>query len=176
LGVLGSGTVSHANDINDSGQVAGDSNLNGATHAFRSSPNGQPVTLTDLGTLGGSTSSAIGINALGVLVGDSSVTNSGFPHAFVYDTQMRDLNSLLVDGSGWVLIVAEGVNDVGQIVGFGMFDGQTHGFRLTPVPEPSALTLLGAAAIAGFAARKRKPAHLASAPHIRNSHAQGAHR
>lgn len=61
LGTLG-GSVSSASAINSSGQVAGSSKIAGdlQTHAFRSSPNGQPVVLTDLGSLGGN-SFGIGI-------------------------------------------------------------------------------------------------------------------
>jgi probable HAF family extracellular repeat protein len=45
---------------------------------------------------------------------------------------MLDLNNLIPSGSGWVLQVANGVNDGGQIVGNGTIGGQTHGFLLTP--------------------------------------------
>jgi probable HAF family extracellular repeat protein len=161
LGTLG-GTRSSGNAINDAGQVAGSSNHAGSNfdHAFRSSPNGQQVSLTDLGTLGGDTSAAFDINALGVLVGSSAlIPNGSDSHAFVYDTQMRDLNALLVNGLGWELTGANGINDAGQITGVGMFNGQLHAFRLTPttVPEPSALALLGVAAVAGFTARRKMP-------------------
>jgi hypothetical protein len=76
--------------------------------------------------------------------------------AFIYDTQMRDLNTLIPPGSGWFLSSATGINDAGQITGTGSFGGPTHAFLLTPVavPEPGSLLLLGAAA-AGWAWRAR---------------------
>ena len=40
---------------------------------------------------------------------------------------------------------ANAINDAGQIVGSGSIGGQTHAFLLTPVPEPSALTLQASA-------------------------------
>jgi probable HAF family extracellular repeat protein len=116
------------------------------------------VSLTDLGTLGGSFSVANDINALGILVGSSATGAGSDVHAFVYDTVMRDLNNLLVNGFGWVLTDAEGINDLGQITGTGTIGGQSHAFRLTPttVPEPSARTLLGAAVVGGMVCGRRQ--------------------
>jgi probable HAF family extracellular repeat protein len=148
LGTLG-GSESRAVGINSTGQVVGSAftTFDVANHAFRSSPNGQPVSLTDLGTLGGSNSSALAINSFGVVVGESEIVPGVFvQHAFIYDTQMRDLNSLIAPGSGWTLGGANGINDLGQITGVGSFGGQSHAFLLTPVPEPSALVLAGLAA------------------------------
>jgi probable HAF family extracellular repeat protein len=157
LGTLPGFTNSIGYAINASGQVAGESRLTGgASHAFRSSPNGQPVTLTDLGTLPGDTySTGIAINALGVLVGTSNVVGGSGPgHPFVYDTQMRNLNTLIPAGD-WMLYGANGINDAGQITGWGIVNGEVHAFRLTPVPEPSALALAGAALACAWAARGR---------------------
>ena len=55
--------------INSTGQIVGESNLGDSseTHAFLYSAG----TLLDLGTLGGSSSSAIGINDAGQIVGNS---------------------------------------------------------------------------------------------------------
>lgn len=43
-----------------------------------------------------------------------------------------DLNSLIPPGSGWVLLEATAVNNAGQIVGYGTFNGGIRGFRLDP--------------------------------------------
>jgi probable HAF family extracellular repeat protein len=45
---------------------------------------------------------------------------------------MRDLNNLLPPNSGWELTQALGINDKGQIVGYGTHDGQIRAFLLTP--------------------------------------------
>jgi probable HAF family extracellular repeat protein len=149
LGTLG-GTVSSASAINSSGQVTGTSTIPGDSqqHAFRSTPNGQAVVLTDLGSLGGN-SAGYAINSFGVVVGYSEIPpGPGTARAFVYDTQMRDLNLLIPPGSGWLLSAAYDINDAGQIVGNGTIGGQGHAFLLTPiaVPEPGALVLASLAA------------------------------
>jgi probable HAF family extracellular repeat protein len=100
--------------------------------------------MTDLGTLGGN-SFAYGLNQAGDVVGYSSL-NNGASHAFLERNGLLvDLNSLLGAGSGWELMAAYGINDAGQIVGTGMFQGQERVFRLDPtvsaIPEPSGATL-----------------------------------
>jgi probable HAF family extracellular repeat protein len=45
---------------------------------------------------------------------------------------MIDLNSLIPTGSGWQLLEAYGINNVGQIVGEGLLNGQAHAFLLDP--------------------------------------------
>jgi hypothetical protein len=54
-----------------------------------------------------------------------------------------DLNTRVANPSGMVLIEAFDVNDLGQIVGYGLVGGNLHGFLLTPVPEPGTLALCG---------------------------------
>jgi uncharacterized membrane protein len=68
------------------------------------------------------------------------------PIAFLHENGVNHLlNDLLVDGDGWHLENARNINNLSQIVGWGSLDGETRGFLLTPVPEPSALALVGAA-------------------------------
>src|SRR5262249_53573124 len=141
LGTLG-GNSSIGNGINDSGQVVGQSVLPGGTavHAFLWSAG----TMTDLGTLGGLVSQASGINTSSQVVGFSELEpGSSLRHAFVWrGGVMRDLNDLVPTGSGWILTVANGINDAGQIVGTGIGpDSLFHGFLLTPNPAASFYSL-----------------------------------
>ena len=67
----------------------------------------------DLGTLGGTSSSAYGINASGQVVGNSNPAGSGAKRAFLYSNNvMTDLGTL-GGGSSY----ATAINDAGQIAG-----------------------------------------------------------
>jgi uncharacterized protein (TIGR03437 family) len=53
--------------------------------------------------------------------------------AFLYASgKVYDLDTLVVNGTGWTLTNATAVNDAGQIVGAGFINGQEHAFLLTP--------------------------------------------
>jgi hypothetical protein len=44
-----------------------------------------------------------------------------------------DLNTLIIpEDSGWYLVCAQGVNDAGEITGFGMINGEVHAYLATP--------------------------------------------
>jgi probable HAF family extracellular repeat protein len=59
-------------------------------------------------------------------------------HAFLWqEGVMADLNDLIPTNSGWELSEAASINDAGQIVGSGTFQGQTRAFLLTPSPNPN---------------------------------------
>jgi probable HAF family extracellular repeat protein len=127
LGTLG-GTVSLATGIDATGQVIGQAETAaGGLHAFLF----REGTLHDLGTLGGRSSFASAINSAGQVVGKSG-SAGGSTHAFVYDGGMVNLNSRLPSGSGWELVEATGINDAGQIVGYGRHEDRLRAFLLTP--------------------------------------------
>jgi probable HAF family extracellular repeat protein len=99
-------------------------------------------TMTDLGTLPGRDQSiASDINDLGQVVG-LSFNDTGMAAAFMWSASagMQDVNTLLPANSGWVLVTAEGINNSGQITGYGTLAGQVqHAYLLTPaVPGASA--------------------------------------
>lgn len=155
LGTLG-GNWAIAFDINDHGQVVGGSfTSDGGVHGFLS----HDGAIINLGALGGTTNSsqpaltascnlpthfgslgttfslANGINNRGQVVGRSTAPN-GEDHAFIWcDGVMLDLNDQISGGSGWILIEAESINGAGQIVGYGIANGQTHAFLLTPIED-----------------------------------------
>ena len=75
-------------------------------------------TVTDLGTLGGSSSFAYGINNSGHVTGFSYPTSVSNVHAFYYDGQMHDLGTLGSSGTPYGSFSAgSGINDYNQIVG-----------------------------------------------------------
>jgi probable HAF family extracellular repeat protein len=74
---------------------------------------GAEYIVTDLGTLGGTSSYAYGINASGQVVGQAEIPGWGF-HAFLYsDGKMTDLGTF--DGRS---SSARAINDAGQVVGY----------------------------------------------------------
>lgn len=99
------------------------------------------------------------VNNRGAVVGATLVGDSGRPAkraSLWHEGAILDLNSLLPASSGWALLEAQAINDAGQIVGLGTLQGQTHGFLLTPVPEPSGLLALTAASAGLLALARRR--------------------
>lgn len=109
LGTLGGS--SDASGINNSGQVVGiyDTASNSTPHGFL----WQNGTMSDLGTLGGSTSYAVRINQSGQIVGYAATTGNGAMHAVVWQNGiMTDLGAY-----GNSTSYGSGINNSGQIVG-----------------------------------------------------------
>jgi probable HAF family extracellular repeat protein len=130
-------------DINNLGQVVGNSNLPGDTtyHAFlwkKAFPWEKGV-MHDLGTLPGDVASdADGINNLGQVVG-GSFDAEGNGRAYLWQNGvMTDLNTLIPADSPLYLYEASGaINDHGQIGGValvtsGEHRGEYHAFLATP--------------------------------------------
>ncbi|HEY1683262.1 MAG TPA: hypothetical protein VGG19_00745 [Tepidisphaeraceae bacterium] len=93
-----------------------------------------------------------GMNSFGVVVGMCD------GHAVYWqDGQIFDLNNLIEPNSGWFLLEASSINDAGDIVGLGQYEGVDMPFLLTPtgiasIPEPAAISLTMAA---GMLLRRR---------------------
>jgi probable HAF family extracellular repeat protein len=139
-------TVCHAGSsaytVNQYGDAAGYGFVNGGidptTRAVLFKHDGTVVALPGLGA-GAPSDRALGINSLGTVVGNATVTGGGY-HAFIYDSATgveQDLNTLIApdgSGTGWTLQYAYGIDDGGRITGFGPGpSGTTRGFLLTPV-------------------------------------------
>lgn len=113
------GINSMAYGINGAGKIVGQSyvsNINPNDHAFLYS-NGK---MTDLGTLGGSQSSAFGINNGGQVVGWAD-TASGNQRAFI-DTNGKMLSLGSLGGNSY----AYSINDNSQVVGYSFVNGNVQ--------------------------------------------------
>lgn len=133
-----------ASAINGAGQIAG--NIGYAETASRAFIwQGDSATLWDDGF-------PLGINSTGEIVGTTQV---GL--AFVYKNGTFSYLQFLVDPSSNLrLTSADGINDLGQIVGYGKTpDGSEHAFLLNPTPEPTTIAIVGVAA--SFLLVRRRP-------------------
>ena len=127
LGTLG-GTASNTYDINNQGQVIGNSYTasDAEKHAFLWTPGGGMV---DLGTLGGKDSYAHAINDSGQVVGYSRTTSNG-ERAVLWtpDGGMMNLGTL---GGNYSRAIA--INEAGQVIGFSYTaTNERHAFFWTP--------------------------------------------
>ena len=112
------GHFSQGYAINDSGQVAGRVfTAEGNEHAFLW--NG--TTMQDLGTLGGPSSEGVAINASGQVTGRAATVAT--THAFLWNgTTMQDLG--VPDGLVSGFTIGRGINDAGQVTGYGLIKPQ----------------------------------------------------
>jgi len=127
--------------INGVGQIVGASvTPTFARHAVLWSAAG---VIQDLGTLGGTNSLAIDINASGQVIGSSQIAGDAATHFFLWSsgTGMQDLNTTVNAG---ITSVVE-INDAGQIIGTYTTGGQSHAFLYTPGSGLRDLGTLGGA-------------------------------
>ena len=130
----------------------------------------------DLGVLPGDfTSAGLAINSRGEVVGASNDTDGNL-RAFIWrNGLMTDLNTLVPADSPLYLLFAAGINERGEIVGFGATPGgDVHAFLATPdnsvavskalgVERPDALSEAGSKALPYHFGKASVPATLAGA-------------
>jgi probable HAF family extracellular repeat protein len=134
LGVLSGGLTSIANSINTSGVIVGQSDGTSTAGHWHAVMWDTSFKVHDLGVIsGGNYSIAFSVNDSNVVVGYGNLSNNA-AHAMIWTSSggMKDLNSLIPANSGWTLVNANSINNVGQIVGYGLKGTHNHAFLLTP--------------------------------------------
>ncbi len=92
-----------------------------------------------LDTLDNVYSVAYGINNAGEVVGLFASSHEDDDRAFVWrDGAMLDLNDWIETAEPWQVVEARGINNRGQIVGYGLLHERERAVLLTPNPKPSA--------------------------------------
>jgi probable HAF family extracellular repeat protein len=137
LGTLGGNCADSVGVINERGQIVGSSTTSSIANPITGFPPTNPFLweegkgMTDLGTLGGAFGAAVVVNNRGQVIGQSSVAVdpgacNGFPdngdlncHAFLWNRgTLIDLTTSTIGGTPeWLA----GINDAGEIIGFGAF-------------------------------------------------------
>lgn len=134
--------------INDSGAIIGDSySAPTNTGFYWSAQSG----LVDLGMLNGAAVTPYGINNQGVVVG-----NGNSPFLWTNSSGLQDLNSMVtINPSNMELFGAWDINDSGAIIGYGLVNGEVHGYYAEAVPEPASMAVLGGLALVALRRRKK---------------------
>ncbi|MBV9302116.1 MAG: hypothetical protein JOY62_08665 [Acidobacteriaceae bacterium] len=130
LGSFRGAMVNVANDINNRGDVAGDSQ----SHAFLWTK--ETGKLRDLGSLPGAVATVLPccntLNDRREIVGFSIDASGNFTAFYWKDGSIVDLNRLISKGSPWSLQAALSLNNAGEITGYGTIHGETHAFLAIP--------------------------------------------
>ena len=109
--------------INNAGQIVGSADTSSAHRAFLYSGG----VMTDLGTIGGAGSDALGISDNGQVTGSSDIAGGGTYHAFRYAGGiMTDLGTL-----GGTSSVGRSINNAGQVTGVSVHAFLSTGGGLT---------------------------------------------
>jgi len=142
MGVLPGYRNSWSRAINESGQAAVNSARNEDGTHYEQAALWDAGVLTALGSLPGYRNTrSFGINEARHIVGAAfnERESTGIDtHAFIWiDGQILDLNWLIPGYSGWELTMARSINDSGQIVAKGFYDGEGRSVLLTPMPIPA---------------------------------------
>jgi len=159
------GVESEVSAINNLGQIVGDyalSQNSAGDHVFVFDGG----KIQDLGialNLPDEEDAAAAINDSGFVVGNAEIPTGLDAWIYRPGSGFTNLNSLISPASGWALQSAIDINNNGQIIGFGMHNGQFDDFLLTPAPEPSGLALLGMGLLAAGTVARSARARISAA-------------
>ncbi|HMP75315.1 MAG TPA: Ig-like domain-containing protein [Kiritimatiellia bacterium] len=122
--------------INERGEASGFAESVAATHAIRFQ---RAAPAESLDTLANVYSVAHDINDKGEAVGLFVSSHEDDDRAFVWrDGVMADLNEVLESDAAWLLVEARGINNRGEIAGYGVLNNRERAVLLTPAPTASA--------------------------------------
>lgn len=157
LQLYGGGSTSGANAINAFGKIAGwATDSTGRKRAVVwNSFTGIPVAIDNI-LPGINSAEALDIGDDGTIVGTAKV--GSLERAWVYrpQTGAKWLESAIgYTGSDWVFQRAQGINAEGEIVGYGLHNGQTRAFVTSAVPEPATGLVLLLGSWVALARRRR---------------------
>ena len=143
LGTLPTDEYSNGVAINAAGHATGRSGGRPAGNQFAFFWDG--TSMSELPMLpGGTFLEASAINASDQIVGRGDRYDDQTAFLWEHATgQTIDLNALLPSGSGWQLSQATGIDDAGQIVGYGYRGGHLRGFLMTPSTDPAPTDIVG---------------------------------
>lgn len=93
--------------------------------------------------------------------------NIGYPHAnnkgqvvggsFLWENgNLYGLTALIAPDSGWSILHPQWINNNGDIVGYGLYNGQQSGFLMTSVPEPPSILALCGGVVGLLALHRRR--------------------
>jgi probable HAF family extracellular repeat protein len=147
--LLDLGTGALAQGINNRGQIVGQvGSPDGTTFYAAVWQNGADGAVTNLRTPPGDAAAfASGINDRGQVVGSSLDSNFNWSHAFIWqDNVMTDLNTLFPASSNLFPVMANKINERGQISGMaivlsGRDAGNIHAFLATPAHQSMGRTV-----------------------------------
>ncbi len=142
-----------ANAINANSDIVGYSDVLGSAFHRAFLYRADTGTTINLGTLARQ-SEAMALNSNRVAVGYSFDTNGVSRAVRFANGGVADLNRLVKPGSGWLLTIANGINDSGWIVGNGTNpQGKSRGFLLRPDLAPPTVRLAKGGTIRASSAR-----------------------
>lgn len=127
----GNDRESWANAVNDQGIAVGiiEPVFGNGWLAFRYE-SGRMVTMPGLPSADASIPESI--NEHGQVVGMTRFSDLTEVATLYQEDVAYDLNALIQPGSGWQLLGASDINNRGEIVGVGLYQGEAHAFLLTP--------------------------------------------
>ena len=151
-------TASTAAGVNNAGDIAGFAVIGGNTEGFYITPS----KTTEFEVPGSTNTGFFGLNNNGLAVG-FYVDAAGLTHGLVYNeltgswSTVDDPNasSSTTPAFGVTGTTINGINDLGQLVGFYSDGTRVHGLLATPTPEPASLGFMGLGLALSFGAWRR---------------------